>query len=112
MLPVIGSFHLGEGCVEALRVHSSKISFSSFAKRKTLKGPWSFTDIIIKGIETFYELSPKLSPKFRQTVMDKPRTIYEVLDSMRNDQRRFDKTVADLRTQGAALQQTNYDDDD
>ncbi len=44
--------------------------------------------------------------------MDKPRTIYEVLDIMRDDQRRFDKMVADLRTQGTGLLQTKYNDDE
>ncbi len=53
-----------------------------------------------------------MSPKFWQTVMDKPRTIYEVLDIMRDDQRRFDKMVAHLRTQGTALPQTKCDDDE
>ncbi len=51
-------------------------------------------------------------PKFRQTVMDKPLTINEVLDIVRDDQRRFDKTIADLRTQETALPQTKYDEDE
>ena len=51
------------------------------------------------------------SPKFRETVIDKPQTIYEVLDILRDDQQRFDKTVADLRTQKTALPQTKCDDD-
>ena len=44
--------------------------------------------------------------------MDKPRTIYEVLEIMRDDQRRFDKMVADLRTQGTGLPQPKYDGDE
>ncbi len=52
------------------------------------------------------------SPKFRQTVMDKPLTIHEVLEIVRDDQRRFDRTIADLRTQETALPQTKYDDEE
>jgi hypothetical protein len=52
------------------------------------------------------------SPKFRQTVMDKPQTINEVLDILRDDQQRFDKMVADLRTQETALPQTKCDDEE
>jgi hypothetical protein len=44
--------------------------------------------------------------------MDKPLTIHEVLDIVRDDQRRFDKTIADLRTQETALPQTKYDEDE
>ena len=40
--------------------------------------------------------------------MDKPRTIYEVLDTMRDDQRRLDEMVAHLRTQETGLPQTKY----
>ena len=52
------------------------------------------------------------NPKFRQTVMDKPLTIYEVLDIVREDQQRFDKIIADLRTQETTLPQTKCDDED
>jgi len=52
------------------------------------------------------------SPKFRQIVMDKPQTIYEVLDILRDDQQRFDKTVVDLKTQETALPPTKCDDDE
>jgi len=40
--------------------------------------------------------------------MDKPRTIYEVLEIMRDDQRRFDEMVTNLRTQETGLPQTKY----
>jgi hypothetical protein len=42
--------------------------------------------------------------------MDKPLTLHEVLDIVRDDQRRFDKTIADLRTQGTVLPQTKNND--
>ena len=58
--------------------------------------------------EALYESSPK----FRQTVRDKPQTIYEVLDILRDDQQRFDKTIVDLRIQKTAFPQTKCDDDE
>lgn len=58
--------------------------------------------------EALYESSLK----FRQTVRDKPQTIYEVLDILRDDQQRFDKTIVDLRMQETAFPQTKCDDDE
>jgi len=44
--------------------------------------------------------------------MDTPRTIVEILDIMRDDQRRLDKAIADLRTLETGLPKTKTDDDE
>lgn len=67
-----------------------------------------FYRYFVREQEALYESSPE----FLQTVMDKPLTIYEVLDIVREDQQRFDKTIADLRTKETAFPKTKYDEDE
>ena len=61
-----------------------------------LKKSHFFADILFKGIT----LQPTHHREYRGNMMEKTLSIYETRDIMREDQRLFDKTVADLRARG------------